>query len=123
MKYSIVGRPAYSMLKVFLEGEESITAESGSMVAMEGDVKVDTKSRGILKAITTKESLFLNADKSIGNSSIWFAPPVPGDIRYMGVKDKALILSSSCYLAHHGDIKQQTVWKGLKGVFGGGGLI
>ena len=46
MKFEILGKPAYSAVKIELESGESITAEAGAMMAMEGDIEVETKTAG-----------------------------------------------------------------------------
>jgi len=125
MRYEIVAQPGYAMVKVFLDIGEAVYGEAGSMVAISGEVKIETQYKGIFKAFTTQESIFIN--KFIAQSkeaSVWLAPFVPGDIRYIEMKrGKGLILASSVYLAHHGEIERNVVWRGLKGILGGGGLI
>ena len=123
MKYEIVGAPAYSMLKVSLNTGERIAGEAGAMMAIEGNVKAETKGRGLFKAIAGGEALFLNyytaeADDAV----IWLAPPLPGDIQHIELKGEGVIVNDKCYLAHYGDLQQKVTWRGLKGVFGGGGL-
>ena len=124
MEYEIVYRPSYSVLKVKLSPGESIEAEAGAMMMFEGDIEVKTRSRGLLRALTTGESLFTNTYVARSEATIWFAPSLPGDIAYIPLDgSRGVIVNDKAYLASHGDIKQKVIWRGLRGVFGGGGLM
>ncbi len=124
MKFEILSRPAYSILKVQLDPGEAIEAEPGAMVAIEGSVEVKTQYRGILRAIVGQESVFANTYiAGPEGATIWLAPAVPGDIAYIELRgDRGVIISDKCYLAHHGDLQFSVVWKGFKGLFSSGGL-
>lgn len=123
MKYEIVGGPAYSTLKVFLDKGEQIAGESGAMMVIEGNAKVKTKGRGLFKALAGGEALFFNVFTAEADDTVvWFSPPIPGDIHHIELKGDGVIITDKCYLAHYGDLKQKVTWRGLKGVFGGGGL-
>ena len=125
MKYEILYKPAYSVLKVELEQRESIEAEAGALMMIEGDVEVKTRSRGFLRALTTGESLFVNIYVAKSSpATLWLSPPIPGDIMYIPLDgSRGVIVNDKCYLASHGDVKHKVVWRGLRGVFGGGGLM
>ncbi len=124
MRYEILYKPAYSILKVELEERESVEAEAGALMMINGEVEVKTKSRGLLRALTTSESLFINKYVARSKSTLWFAPPVPGDIAYLELRGGlGFIVNDKCYLASHGDVEHKVVWRGLKGLFGGGGLM
>jgi uncharacterized protein (AIM24 family) len=64
LRYVIEGRPAYSILKVWLEPGESITVEPGSYMLHRGEVEVSTETGGIGGAIARRlfggESVFLH---------------------------------------------------------------
>ena len=125
MKHEILYAPAYSVLKIDLEPGESVEAEAGALMMVEGDIEVKTKSRGLLRALTTGESLFVNIYRAKGSpATVWLAPPIPGDIRYIRLDGtKGVIVNDKCYLASHGNVKHKVVWRGLRGIFGGGGLM
>ena len=125
LRYEILYRPSYSVLKVELDPGESIEAEAGALMMIEGDVEVKTRGRGLLRALTTGESLFVNIYRAKDlPASLWLAPPIPGDIMYIELDgSKGVIVNDKCYLASHGDVKHRVVWRGLRGVFGGGGLM
>ena len=122
MRTELIGAPAYATLAVDLSPGESITAEAGAMMSMEGDVELKTKSGGLFKALTTKEPLFRNTFEAKSDARILLSPSVPGDIVHIKLTQPVTI-NSACYLAHTGDVEFKTVWKGLKGMIGGGGMF
>lgn len=127
----MVGKPAYTALKVLLEPGESITAEAGAMLAMEGDTQVETRTaggalKGLIRKFTVGETLFLNTFKaSFRGGIVWLAPAVPGDVEYIELKGGGLIVQDYSYLAHHGSIDYELKWRGLRGLLAepGTGLI
>jgi len=125
MKFDILYRPTYSVLRIDLEPGEAVEAEAGAMMMVEGDIEVSTKSRGFFRALTTGESLFINIYRAKrSTASVWLTPPIPGDIMYIPLEGtKGVIVNDKCYLASHGDVEHKVVWRGLRGVFGGGGLM
>ena len=47
-----------------------------------------------------------------------------GDIEYIPLNNSiGIIVNDKAYIAAHGEVSYKTVWRGLKGSFGGGGLI
>ena len=124
MEYEILCKPSYSVLKVNLSPGEKVEAEAGAMMMYEGNVEVKTRSRGFLRALAAGESLFTNTYIARSEATIWFAPTLPGDIAYIPLDgSKGIIVNDKAYLASHGDIKQKVIWRGFRGVFGGGGLL
>jgi len=126
MKWDITGKPAYSMLKVYLNPGESVTAEAGAFVAGFGNYRIETGTKGVFKALARAlaggESIFLNTFIAEGSSEIWFAPSLPGDISYIEV-DGGLIIQDMSYIASHGDIDISVAWRGFKGLLAEGELI
>jgi uncharacterized protein (TIGR00266 family) len=127
LRFSIEGRPAYSILKVWLERGESITAEPGAFVFHRGDVEVSTGTQGVLGAIARRlaggESLFLNTFKArSGVAEVWVAPSTPGDISVVELSG-AVYIKDECYLAHAGDVKLTAGWRGLTGLIAEGELV
>ncbi len=126
VKYVIEKSPAYSVLKVTLEPGESIVVESGSYMLNRGDVDVKTTTggilRGLLRAVTGGESLFLNIIIAREKSEVWIAPPTTGDIAAVELKGEMYIQDSS-YLAHIGDIEVSVGWRGFKGLIAEGELV
>ncbi len=129
MKVEILYKPSYSMANVQLEGDERITVEAGSMVAMSNDVHVETKMKGgLLKSLARSvlggESFFINTYQAgIGGGEIDLAPTLPGDIFTMDIANEAYLVQSGSFLASSEMIETDTKWGGAKTFFGGEGLI
>jgi len=125
VEYRILYQPAYSVLEVTLDSGEKVEAEPGAFMMGEGPFEVKTRSRGLLRALTGGESLFTNTYIAKANGvKLWFVPPWPGDIAYIKLDgSKGIIVNDKAYIANHGDVKHKVVWRGLKGMFGGGGLL
>jgi uncharacterized protein (TIGR00266 family) len=127
LRYVIEGRPAYSILKVWLEPGESITVEPGSYMLHRGEVEVSTETGGIGGAIARRlfggESVFLNTFRARGRGAeVWVAPGTPGDIGVLELNG-SLYIQDTSYLAHVGDVKLTVGWRGLKGLIAEGELV
>ena len=128
MKYEIKYQPAYSLLEVNLEPNESIVAEAGAMVYMSRNIRVETRKRekkslwkSLKTALLGAESFFVNeyfAENEAGK--VGFVPAPVGDIKHLEVKPgKGLILQKSAYIASTSDVHLDTQWQGFtKGIFG-----
>lgn len=127
VEWKIEHKPSYSLLKVYLEPRETITAEAGAMVMMRGDLEIKTHTggimRGFLRAIAGTEALFLNTYIARSRSELWFAPSLPGDIDFIKLQGDEWIVQDSSYLAHYGDVEVGVAWRGLKGVLAEGELV
>mgnify|MGYP000400854885 CR=1 FL=1 len=128
MKYEIKYQPAYSLLEVNLEPNESIVAEAGAMVYMSRNIRVETRKRekkslwkSLKTALLGAESFFVNeyfAENEAGK--VGFVPAPVGDIKHLEIKPgKGLILQKSAYIASTSDVHLDTQWQGFtKGIFG-----
>jgi len=125
MEFQILKNPM-SILEVNLKKGESITAEAGALVFMQGDIEIDTKMRsGILKAVKVSllgnESFFVNkyTAKQDGCVLGLTGPPV-GDIIDIPISNNAgFIVQSGSYIASTPDVDIDTKWQGFtKGIFG-----
>lgn len=128
MEWNIVYSPSYSILKVKLKPGESVTAEAGAYLLHKGDVEIKTHTGGGLfkafaRAVFAGETLFINTFIARENSEIWFAPGVPGDIKYVPLRGQSLIVQDTSYLAHHGDVSLGVAWRGFKGLLAEGSLV
>lgn len=132
MKYEILDAPNFSLLKVTFEAAgEHVVAESGAMVAMGGDIDVNTAMRGGLLSAAKRrvlggESLFQNTfTAKAQDQTLYLAPPPEGDLRARVLSPgEPFFLQSGCYVAHVGDeLKIETQWGGVRGFFGGVGLF
>jgi len=128
LEYKIKHSPAYSLLEVSLDSNEAIVAESGAMVYMTPQIKVETRKRekkslwkSVKGAVLGGESFFVNeyiAEK--GSGRVGFVPAPVGDIKQLEVKaGKGMILQKSAYVASTSDVHLDTEWQGFKkGLFG-----
>lgn len=126
MKWDIKASPAYSILKIDLNSGESITAEGRAFVAGSGDYEIKTHTGGVLKAfaraVAGGESMFLNTFVARSPSTIWLAPSLPGDIKYLSLNGE-LVVQDMSYLASHGNVNISVTWKGFKGLLAEGELV
>jgi uncharacterized protein (TIGR00266 family) len=115
------------ILRIHLNKGEKITAESGAMVSIQGNIETETRMRegGFLKnlkvSILGSESFFVNdfiAHED--NSVIELTGAYLGDIEYIPISsDRGYIVQSSAYIASSSGITLDTKWQGFKkGIFG-----
>ncbi|RLI30715.1 TIGR00266 family protein [Candidatus Bathyarchaeota archaeon] len=129
MEYELIGQPAYTALKVYLRPGESVTSEAGAMMAIEGDVQIETHTaggvaKGLLRRVLAGETLFLNTyTAGPGGGVVWLAPSPPGHIAYIPLQGGGIIVQDMSYLAHHGNTQQDIVWRGLRGMIAEGNLF
>jgi len=125
MQYQILKEPM-AILDIQLSSGEKITAESGSMVYMKGDIEIKTRTRegGFFKKIKVTalggESFFVNDFIAHGDCSIGLTGPPIGDIIRIEVKPgSGFIVQSGSYVASTPGISLDTQWQGFtKGLFG-----
>ena len=123
MEWRVDHAPAYSVLKVKLNPNEKIVTEPGAMVTTIGDIKVQTKMEGgVFKALKRKflgsESAFMNTYIAGPNGGeVWLAPSVPGDIKYVELKNQSISVQDMAYLAHHGDVTVDVAFRGFFAFF------
>ncbi len=126
MRSEILSRPSYSLLKLYLDRDEEVIAETGAMVFMDG-VKLKTEVKGGifggLKRAIGGESFFVNRFVAEKNDAILgLAPPYQGDITQIEVNGR-LYAQSGSFLAGSPDLDISSKWGGAKTFFAGEGLI
>lgn len=115
-----------AILDIQMSSGEKITAESGAMVYMKGDIEIKTRTRegGFFKKIKVTalggESFFVNDYIAHGDCSIGLTGPPLGDIVRLEVKQgSGLIVQSGAYVASTQGVLLDTQWQGFtKGLFG-----
>jgi uncharacterized protein (TIGR00266 family) len=125
MQFQIIKEPM-ALLEVQMSAGEKITAESGAMVYMKGDIEVKTRTRegGFLKKLKVTalggESFFVNDFIARNNCSIGLTGPPIGDIVQLQVKQGAgYIVQSGSYVASTQGVLLDAQWQGFtKGLFG-----
>jgi uncharacterized protein (TIGR00266 family) len=128
LEYEIHHQPAYSLLKVFLKGGESVSAEAGAMVSMSSTIDIETKMKGgvlssLKRSVLGGESFFINNFMARGDGEISFAPPLPGDIYAHVLKNQTVFAQSTAYIASTPGVEVDTKWGGAKTFFGREGLF
>jgi len=125
MQYQIVKNPM-SMVEIQMGKGEKITAESGALVFMKGNIEIKTKMRegGFFKSLKLKalgaESFFVNdyIAQEDGCTLGLTGPPV-GDIVQISLNGDGYIVQSGAYIASTPGIELDTKWQGFtKGIFG-----
>lgn len=119
---------SYATARVELAPGESIKAEAGALMAMKGDVDLQTATGGLLKGLKRSllggESFFQNTFTARGAGGVvWLAPPLPGDVHRTRLEGDALIVQDGSYLASHPGIEVDTSWQGARGFFSGEGFV
>lgn len=124
VKYNIVKNPV-GMVDFALDWNERVTAESGAMVYMRGNISTDTKTRkgGLFKTLKSSvlagASFFVNEfTANEDGCSLGITSAVLGDIQVIHV-DEEYIVQSGSYVASTDMITLDTKWQGFtKGIFG-----
>jgi uncharacterized protein (TIGR00266 family) len=131
MHITIEGAPSFSHVHVDLDPGEWITAESGAMQSMSGELDMQAvPNGGILSALGKKlfggESFFVNRFTNNANRTlrVTIAQNIPGDIIEMPLRNgDEVVLQRGAYLAHRGEVKLKTAWAGFVSWFSGEGLV
>ncbi len=128
MKYELTGKPDYALAEITLEAGETITAETGAMVAMSANMQIETKAKGGLlgglKRMVTGESFFTNNFHPDGDAgTIKLAPQAPGDIDVLKLNGESYLMQAGAYLAHVGDVEIDSKFGGFKSFFSGEGFF
>lgn len=130
MRYEIVGKGAFPMVKVNLEKGESIKAESGAMVAMEDTVDVDGKMEGgimggIGRMFSGEKFFFQQLKANRGAGEVLISTATPGGITALELDGtKNWRLQKDGFLAGSDSIQVDTNMQNLtKGLFSGEGFF
>ncbi|NIP40990.1 MAG: TIGR00266 family protein [Candidatus Aenigmarchaeota archaeon] len=130
MKYDLQGT-TMQILNVELDEKETIVSESGRLIFMSDNVKMDTRMKGgFWSAIKRKfagESFFLvNFTSLKGNGIVSFGSEFPGKIVPLQLKPgEELIAQKDAFLCSEGSVMFDATWtkKIGAGLLGGEGLI
>ena len=129
MRYEIVGEPTPVVI-CHLENGESMITESGSMVWMSPNMKMETNAGGFKKAfgrIFSGESIFQNIyTAQDGLGMIAFASSLPGQLMAVEIRPgKNIVAQKSAFLASDRGVELSTFFQQKlgSGVFGGEGFI
>jgi uncharacterized protein (TIGR00266 family) len=129
MKYELLGKPDFPAIKVILDANESIIAESGAMVAMSSNIELKSEAKGGLlgaakRSLLGGESFFqstFTAKETPGE--VYFTAATTGDIEAVELNNNELILSTGAYVCSSPTVEIDSKWGGFKGFFSGEGLF
>lgn len=130
MRYEIKGAPL-PVVTCYVEPNETLITEKGSMSWMTPNMKMETTTNGGLgKAfgrMFSGEALFQNKYTAIGNEGmITFASSFPGDILAFNIsKGNEMIVQKSAFLASEESVRLSVYFQKKlgSGFFGGEGFI
>lgn len=130
MRYEILGEPT-PVVVCHLEAGEAMITESGSMVWMSPNMKMETNAGGGIKKafgrMFSGESIFQNVYTAQGGPGlIAFASSFPGQLKAIEVTpDRPLILQKSAFMASEKGVELSTFFqkKFGAGLFAGEGFI
>lgn len=132
MNIDIVMGPGNAAAKINLLPGEICSAEAGAMIAMSGDMKMETTTHkiskgGILKAIkrvVSGESFFMNHfTAGSQGGDVWLSTALPGDMFTLELQGQGLIVQGGSYVASSHNIEVDFSWQGFKSAFSGEGLF
>ncbi|MFW6051819.1 MAG: TIGR00266 family protein [Myxococcota bacterium] len=127
MRIEVLYRPAHSLAKVGLSAGESVVAESGALVGMSTNVRMQTSSGGVvggLKRMFGGESFFRNTFTAEGSDGeVLLAHALCGDMVALEMTPQGYYLQSSAFVASTAGVDVQTRIGGLKSLFAGEGLF
>lgn len=128
MDIELMHRPGNTAAKIKLAAGETCTAEAGAMIAMGGNVQVETTTHkkgkgGLLKAakrLLSGESLFLNHfTPEGGDGEVWIGADLAGDMMEYDLDNESLIVQSGSFIACEHDVEVDMGWQGFKSLFSG----
>jgi uncharacterized protein (TIGR00266 family) len=133
MKVELLHRPSNTAAKIFLNPGETIISESGSMIAMSGDMSITTtthkknSSGGILSALKrllANESFFLN-EFTAGSKGgeVFLSTDLCGDMKDFETKGETLIVQAGSFVACEETVQMEVGWQGFKNFLSGESLF
>ena len=128
MKHEILYKPSYSLAVLSMDRGDEIVAESGAMVSMSSGISIETAARGglfggLARKFLGGESFFMNTFRADEAGEITLAPPLPGDILHLDMRNQTIMVTSGAYLACSKAINVDTQWGGAKTFFSKEGLF
>jgi len=135
MNIEILKAPSNTAARVRLEAGQTFTAEGGAMIAMSGDMGIETSisrnergARGVLKGMARTlggESLFMNHyTAGPQGGEVFLSATLPGDMKVIELDgSKSIRVQSSSFVAHGPEVQMKISWGGLKNAFSGEHMI
>ncbi len=132
MEIELLYRPGNTAAKISLEAGQTVTTESGAMIAMSGNMDITTtthkkESGGLLKAakrMLAGESLFLNHFEPKGGAGeLFLGSSLAGDMMTMDLDNESLIVQNGSFMAASEGIDVDMGWQGFKSLLSGESVI
>lgn len=132
MDIQLIHQPGNAAARITLAAGETVTAESGAMIAMSGDIDITTtthkRASGSLlssvKRMLAGESLFLNHFRSPRHGAeLWLGTPLAGDMLVHELDDSSLIVQGGSYVACSEGVDVNLGWQGFKTLLSGESLF
>ena len=130
MQFEIMQPGDFALLKLTLEANETIKAESDAMMSMSSNIVLESKMEGgllggLARSFLSGESIFfqtLTAQSKSGE--VILAPALPGDVLAYQLNGNTLCIQSGGFLAAESSVEINTKMQNLgKGLFSGAGLF
>lgn len=128
MQIEILHGPGNSAAKLVMDPGETCTAEGGAMIAMSGDMDIETTTHkkgggGVLKALkrmVAGESFFLNHyTAGVSGGELFLATTLPGDMMQYELDSENLIVQSGSFVCCEDTVNIDLGWQGFKAMFSG----
>ena len=126
--WEILYQGSFSMARVVMQAEQSISAEAGAMVAMSANIELQSQMKGgvfgALKRAVGGESAFVSTFTARGGAGeVMLAPSTPGSVVGIEMNNQVFSVQSGSYLAGDTSLTVDTKFGGAKTLFGGEGLF
>lgn len=128
MQVHVAFGPGNAAARVTLNPHESVTAEAGAMIAMTGDMTIETTThargqgsiRKALGRMLAGESFFLNHFRAgPSGGEIMLATTLAGDMMVHELTGNALLVQAGSFVACEDGVQREVGWQGFKSMFGG----
>src|SRR5690606_31534686 len=118
-EFNIEKKPDYSFLTVNIPSGKTLKVEASAMATMDTNINMNTKFKGGLGRLFTRESLFINEfTAENGSGEISIAPSTSGDLTHQCLDNETIYLQNSAFVASDPSLNIETKFQGLiKGFF------
>ncbi len=133
MKIELLHRPSNTAAKLIMNPGETIISESGSMIAMSGDMSITTtthkknSSGGIfsaLKRLLANESFFLNEfTAGTKGGEVFLSTDLCGDMKDFETRGETMIVQAGSFVACEEKVQMEVGWQGFKNFLSGESLF
>lgn len=129
MQFDIRHRPDFAAIHVQLATGEKLLAEPSALAWKDAHIALKAQARGgLMKSLGrmfSGESLFLNtySAESQGGEVV-LAPGPMGDVQHYRLDGSVgVVLQAGAFVASSETVQMKARWEGLRGLFGGEGLV